>query len=172
MHYMYQCVSRRCTRQRSMPGHGGNGRFFIFKIFCSKARALKRDCLGFDPAADRYKPNDLEPVAEPLSACFPTCKRAVTASTSILAWSGGCVTIYLQRSEECQARSKCGVSCFSWILRNCLPKRFFCASAQAAASLPQGPPPPPLHRGPSTGLLITSPTLGTVKLFDCRRRAV
>lgn len=140
MHYTYQRASRRCTRQRSMPGHGGNGRFFIFKIFCSKARALERDCLGCDPAADRYKPNGLEPVAEPLSACFLTCKRVVTASTSILAWSGGCVTIYLQRLEECQARSKGCVSCFSRILRNCLPKRFFCACAQAAASLPPGPP--------------------------------
>lgn len=72
-------------------------------------------------------------------ASSPYCKRVVTASTSVLAWSGGCVTIYLQRLEECSARSKCCVSCSSRILRNCLPKRFFCACAQAAASLPPDP---------------------------------
>lgn len=83
-----------------MPCHGGNGRFFIFKIFCSKARALKRDCLGFDPAADRYKPNDLDPVAEPLRACFLACKRAVTASSSLLAWSEDVLLLFLYSAQE------------------------------------------------------------------------
>lgn len=63
--------------------------------------------IGFNPAADPHEPNDLGPVAEPLSACFLTGKRPVIVGTIVKGVSRGCIIIYAQRLEECQAQSPC-----------------------------------------------------------------
>lgn len=66
---------------RDVAGHRGNGRSFILRL-STQSKGPGVGLSGFHPAADHDNPNDLEPVAVPLSAHFLTCKSATMVDTS------------------------------------------------------------------------------------------
>lgn len=102
-----------CLRKKyqaaDLPEHRGKRSFIFLPVLRSWAQSKDSGVrlIAFNPATDPHELNDLAPGAKPLSACFLTGKRPVIVGTRVLGGSGGCITIYAQHLEECQAQSPC-----------------------------------------------------------------
>lgn len=87
VHYTTESVSIRCRWQRTCWVTGGMGVSSLLTFSAQSKDSGAKLQERFDSAVDPNNPNDLGPVAEPLSACLLTHKRAVLVGTSTLGLS-------------------------------------------------------------------------------------